>query len=88
MNALVVCRASRLRSAGMVVLFGCQRVGECCRWEADGLRGSARQVRGLVTCLLVHAGWRSWLERMLPEGFLNALGAGGSDALIDRQRLL
>jgi hypothetical protein len=27
MDALVVCRAGRLRSAGMVVLFGCQRVG-------------------------------------------------------------
>jgi hypothetical protein len=86
MDALVVCRAGRLRSAGMVVLFGCQRVGV--PWEAEGLRGSAWQARGLGTDLLLVAGWRCRFERMLPEGFLNAPGAWGSDALVDRQRLL
>jgi hypothetical protein len=88
MNALVVCRVSRLRSAGMVVLFECQQVDEHCRWEAEDLRDSVWQARGPVTYLLLLAGWRCWFERMLPEGFLNAPGAGGSDALVDRQRLL
>jgi hypothetical protein len=62
--------------------------GSACRWEAEGLRGSAWQARGLGTDLLLVAGWRCRFERMLPEGFLNAPGAWGSDALVDRQRLL
>jgi hypothetical protein len=41
-----------------------------------------------VTWLLLVAGLGCWFERMLPEGFLNAPGAGGSDALVDRQCLL
>jgi len=32
----------------MVVLFGCQQVGECCRWEAEALRGRACRTRGVV----------------------------------------
>jgi hypothetical protein len=45
MNALVVCRAGGLRSAEMVVLFGCKQVCECCWWEAEGLPGSAWPAR-------------------------------------------
>ena len=40
--------------------------------------------RRLVTCLLLLAGWRSWFERVLPEGFLDVPRRGvGSDAVID-----
>jgi hypothetical protein len=87
MNALVTCRAGRVRGAVMVVLFGFQRVDKRCR-KAEGPRDSAWHACGPVTCLLLPAGWRSWFEGMLLEGFLDAPGAGGSDALVNRQCLL
>ena len=86
MDALVICRGTGRRSAAMVVLFGCYGVGEPCQWEQRA-RDSHWQARAPMRYLLLLAG-RCWFEHMLPEGFLNAPGAGGTDALIDRQRPL
>ncbi len=42
---------------------------------------------GMATDFLLVAGWRCWFELILPQGFLDALGAGASDALVTTERL-